>query len=428
MRSDLYFGIYYSVLSCPVLVAKIGILLMAFPRWVLAGSVFFFSLIPSALAEGVWVEEMWRGCKVWNVHPEPRQTVTWTGPCVDGYIEGAGELRWFLDNKASDWVSGVAINGRLIGKARIQRADGSVSEFDYGSAPGGKLKQAEKLAGWLEDKRGGCKIWNPRSRFGDSVSWSGACKDGFANGYGEAAWYDKDSPGNVVRGSVVRGRFKGRVQVRYQSGELYSGALDAAGNRNGEGTFVRTDGVKYQGGFFADAFHGRGKVSSPNGRVIVANWARGEVLKVISEYVPKPFDKECSDYGFSMGTTAFAECRMKLAEAQQQLNLMARQYELQREIYQQQVAAYNAQQQAIREERERKRREALLRLGLGMMNSQSPTFAGGLRDGINAMYGVPIQPPVAPRLDDDDLHPVFITLPNGRQVTCHRIGPSINCR
>ena len=36
-----------------------------------------------------------KGCKVWNPKPQPEETVEWTGPCVDGYADGEGSLRWY---------------------------------------------------------------------------------------------------------------------------------------------------------------------------------------------------------------------------------------------------------------------------------------------------------------------------------------------
>jgi hypothetical protein len=169
--------------------------------------------------------------------------------------------------------------------------------------------------------------------------------------------------------------------------------------------------------------HGQNVCGKPT-TVIAANRSS---QRPISDNVPKPFERECREYGFKKGTSAFSECRMKLADAQQQLALMTRQYELQREMYQQQMAAYNAQQEAIRKERERQRSEALLRLGLGMMNSQSPTFAGGLSDGVAAMYGVPRQPPVAPPTPPN-IGNYTVRLPNGNQVYCNYANNYMSCR
>ena len=34
------------------------------------------------------------GCKVWNPHPTLSETIRWTGPCKDGFVEGMGTLEW----------------------------------------------------------------------------------------------------------------------------------------------------------------------------------------------------------------------------------------------------------------------------------------------------------------------------------------------
>ena len=42
-----------------------------------------------------WMELSNRtGCYVWNPNPQPGETVTWTGGCVEGVAQGTGTLRW----------------------------------------------------------------------------------------------------------------------------------------------------------------------------------------------------------------------------------------------------------------------------------------------------------------------------------------------
>jgi hypothetical protein len=136
---------------------------------------------------------------------------------------------------------------------------------------------------------------------------------------------------------------------------------------------------------------------------------------------------DCLGYGFRRGTSEFSACQLRLDEVRSRLELERQRYELQLRMYEQQMAAYNAQQKAIEQERERRRNEALLRFGLGMANSNSPTFAGGLQDGMAAMSGLPIKPPVAPE-PPPMMQNYTVRMPNGNQVHCSYINNYISCR
>ena len=135
-----------------------------------------------------------------------------------------------------------------------------------------------------------------------------------------------------------------------------------------------------------------------------------------------PNEQTCAGYGFKRRTVAFSECVMQLDAAQQQAQAQAQQFALQQQQYEQQMAVYQQQVAAQEEERKQARRDrqnqALMRMGLGMMGSQSPTFLGGLNDGLAAAggYSVSRPPPMAPTA------PVFqnytISTPNGDMVHC----------
>jgi hypothetical protein len=49
--------------------------------------------------DSTWIADA-NGCRVWDPNPKPNETVTWTGPCVDGFAEGQGIVQWFQDGKA----------------------------------------------------------------------------------------------------------------------------------------------------------------------------------------------------------------------------------------------------------------------------------------------------------------------------------------
>src|SRR5262245_8366526 len=62
---------------------------------------------PAAAAEDdvSWIADQ-RGCKVANTFPRPGETITWSGPCKNGYADGDGVMQWFLDGKEDDRYEG----------------------------------------------------------------------------------------------------------------------------------------------------------------------------------------------------------------------------------------------------------------------------------------------------------------------------------
>jgi hypothetical protein len=77
--------------------------------------------------------------------------------------------------------------------------------------------------GWIVAKNHACKIWNPEPHANESVTWSGACKNGFASGKGVLIWTE-----NGKRDSEFDGEY-------------------ANGKRNGPGVLITPDGKRIAG-------------------------------------------------------------------------------------------------------------------------------------------------------------------------------------
>ena len=52
----------------------------------------------AAPAEVHWLQDK-RGCKFANPTPKPNESVTWSGACADGYMQGKGVLQFLSDGK-----------------------------------------------------------------------------------------------------------------------------------------------------------------------------------------------------------------------------------------------------------------------------------------------------------------------------------------
>lgn len=81
---------------------------------------------------------------------------------------------------------------------------------------------------WITVTNQVCKVWNPRPVPNESVTWSGACVDGFASGEGVLRW-------------TVDGRLDATYEGRY-----------ANGKRNGRGVLILSDGRRIEGDWFND--------------------------------------------------------------------------------------------------------------------------------------------------------------------------------
>lgn len=137
---------------------------LALPEWIVAGN---------------------QPCQVHNAHPEPDETVTWSGGCVEGKAEGAGELvnrlRGGVDRYEGEMHSGKP-HGRGIylwhtgeryeGEWRDGKYHGHGTYTDAG---GGRYE-----GGWRHGKRHG---WGVESR-PEGLVWRGQWRDGLQHGTG----------------------------------------------------------------------------------------------------------------------------------------------------------------------------------------------------------------------------------------------------
>ncbi len=172
------------------------------------------------------------------------------------------------------------------------------------------------------------------------------------------------------------------------------------------------------------------------GRMTAAQIVRAQSLARVCQasnfkkcdYGLTPHEQTCAGYGFKKGASNFGQCLMQLDGMQQQAQLAQQQYALQQQQYEQEVAAYNAQQEAIKKERDRQKWAALGRFGFGMAASNSPYFSGGVADGLRALNGQPPLPPPIRRIEPPSMQNYTIRLPNGDQVYCSSNGNYMTCR
>ncbi len=134
---------------------------------------------------------------------------------------------------------------------------------------------------WLKDKRG-CKLANPTPKPKESVSWSGACVDGYMHGKGVLQFTTDGQPGARYEGTLTNGRLTGRGKLRAPDGTIYDGDwLD--GKQEGYGAYTAADGSSFQGGWTAGQPDGPGVYRTAKGEVIRGLWENGKLVKRYSD-------------------------------------------------------------------------------------------------------------------------------------------------
>ncbi len=88
--------------------------------------------LPSA-DDPYWIEDEATGCLAANPSPVPNESITWSGACVNGLIEGHGVLTWYEGERFLGRDEGNFAAGKLSGQGKIETADGWSYE---GSFPG----------------------------------------------------------------------------------------------------------------------------------------------------------------------------------------------------------------------------------------------------------------------------------------------------
>ncbi len=139
-----------------------------------------------AADQTVWLKDK-RGCKFANPTPKPKESIAWSGDCVDGYVGGKGVLQFFADGKEGAHYEGTLKKGRLTGRGKLTTPDGVTYDGD-----------------WLDGKQDG---------YGKYVAADGSTYEG---GW-TAGQPDGSGTYRSPTGEVIRGRWKdGKLVERYQ--------------------------------------------------------------------------------------------------------------------------------------------------------------------------------------------------------------------
>jgi hypothetical protein len=133
---------------------------------------------------------------------------------------------------------------------------------------------AEEDVAWIADKNG-CKVANPFPQAGETITWSGACKKGLADGQGVLQWFVNGKLFDRYEGTLQEGWAEGNGTLTRGDGSRYTGHWKHS-LQDGDGRYEATDGSWYAGQWKAGKPHGRGQYQSADGRRLEGEWVDGE--------------------------------------------------------------------------------------------------------------------------------------------------------
>ena len=118
--------------------------------------------------------------------------------------------------------------------------------------------------GWIADIRTGCQAWNAAPVPNETISWTGACPNGFTQGHGVLQWFLNGKPNGRYEGEFRDGKRNGRGVITFASGARYEGEF-RDDKFNGRGVYTSANGDRYDGEHRDDKLNGRGVITSANG-------------------------------------------------------------------------------------------------------------------------------------------------------------------
>jgi hypothetical protein len=137
-----------------------------------------------AQSQGEWIADPKTGCKVWIGQPRPNVSVTWTGKCANGLVQGQGIVQWFEDGKPQSTSEGTYQDGKLEGRGILTWSDGTRYE-----------------GGLVSSRVSGHGVFY----FASGGRFEGELRDGLPNGYGTLTHNGVSYAGNWTNGCFKQG-------------------------------------------------------------------------------------------------------------------------------------------------------------------------------------------------------------------------------
>lgn len=156
----------------------------------------------------------------------------------------------------------------------LEEAEQFQSWFDAELTCTGKSRGAEC---WMEvTDHPGCYVWNPNLQSDETVTWTGKCAGGQAQGGGTLKWiWDGAKKSSESTGHLKDGTEHGQWVNRFMNGSVHEGPY-VEGKRHGQWVERFADGVAAEGPWVEDKRHGQWILRYPNGDVWQGPFVNGK--------------------------------------------------------------------------------------------------------------------------------------------------------
>jgi hypothetical protein len=129
---------------------------------------------------------------------------------------------------------------------------------------------------WIVDANSKCKIANAFPSAAETITWSGQCKDGYADGQGVAQWSKAKKPTlKKYEGEMRAGFMNGKGVFTQSNGDTLDGTFKD-GSLNGDGKAVWFNKNKYEGEWREGYPHGTGTYVWQSGQRYAGQWENGK--------------------------------------------------------------------------------------------------------------------------------------------------------
>jgi hypothetical protein len=144
---------------------------------------------------------------------------------------------------------------------------------------GWQIWEAEQLKKpkWIDTERADCQAWDAYPQRNETVTWTGECRSGRAEGEGTLTWNYTDRTGEALTetasGRLVAGKWDGPTKMILPGDSHFEG-MYRDGMKNGQGVYSWPDG-RYDGEWKNDKQHGTGTYTDSEGRQHSGQWREG---------------------------------------------------------------------------------------------------------------------------------------------------------
>lgn len=129
---------------------------------------------------------------------------------------------------------------------------------------------------WITDQSTGCKVWDEFPEPGKSISWSGKCEGGMANGQEILKLYHAKSgirkENALLEVTLKSGNIEGKGTANFSTGNKYVGTFKSGRPDRGVLTGIFENGNRYDGEIVNGKKEGKGTMTWTNGDKYVGEW------------------------------------------------------------------------------------------------------------------------------------------------------------